>query len=455
MYRYSDIEKIKLNLDNIVEQAAIIYKTNYEPTLDENRKVYQELLNYIRDKKKIIYGGYAQNSLILMKNENDAFYKETDTPDIEFYSFEPLTDLIELCDYLKNKNFKYVQSQEGVHEGTYKIFVNFINYCDIAYLPKNIYDNLKYIENNDKLRFTDPNFMLVDTYRVFTDPMSSYWRLDKTFKRYLKLFKYYPITNNNDQIKFEFLTPENILNDIRKKIIHNSNYIVVGSYAYNYYVSKINKNLMVKINFYELITENLKKECINIYKKLKTLFGNKITVKEYYPFYEFFDYRIEFLYDNQIILRLYNNNDRCIVYNKSDKKKTKFGTTQLILLYLLSNYNYYYINRNKLDSNNYINMFLNLNKSKNDYLDKHNITVLDNSPFQEFKFTCLGKPYDLIREERLTMVENKKKNKKAKFRYNPSDKPGVPPQYIFSNISGNQVINNKNLIIKILKFNSL
>ena len=31
MYRYDDIEKIKLNLDNIVEESIKIYKTNYEP----------------------------------------------------------------------------------------------------------------------------------------------------------------------------------------------------------------------------------------------------------------------------------------------------------------------------------------------------------------------------------------------------------------------------------------
>lgn len=449
MYRNDDIEKIKLNLDNIVEEAMTIYKTNYEPTFDESRKVYIELLNFVKDRKKIIYGGYAQNGLILMKNENDGFYKETDTPDIEFYSFEPLKDLIDLCDHLKSKNFKYVQGQEGIHGGTYKIFVNFVNYCDIAYLPKNICDNLKYIENDQKLRFTDPNFMLIDTYRVFTDPMTSYWRLDKTFKRYLKLYKYYPPTCNNNEIRFSNLSPENILSEIRKKIIHNSNYIVVGSYAYNYYVTKINKNLMIKINFYELITENIKIESVNIYKKLKTLFGNKITVKEYYPFCEFFDYRIEFLYENRVILRVYNNNNRCIVYSTSNKKKTKFGTTQLVLLYLLSNYNYYLINRNPIESNNYMNMFLNLNKSKNDYLDKYDITVLDNSPFQEFKFACLGKPYDMAREGFLAGIEKRKRGKPQKFRYDPSGTPGKVPEYIFDNISGNQVINNKNLIIKI------
>lgn len=450
MYRNEDIEKIKLNIDTIVENASIIYKNNYEPTLSENKQIYNELINFIINKKRIVYGGYAQNSLIIMKNKIDAFYKEHDTPDVEFYSYEPLVDLIELCDYLKSKNFKFVEGSTGVHDGTYKIFVNFVNYCDITYLPKNIYDNLKYIEYN-KLKLCHPNFLLMDIYRVFTDPMTSYFRLEKSFKRYIRVYKYYPIENTNKEIKFTNLISENILKTIRKEIIHNSNYIVVGSYAYNYYVSKINNKKVVKINYYEIITENIEDEGPKIYNQLNKLFNNKIKVKEYYPFFEFFDKRIEFIYENQVILQVYNNNNRCIVYNMSDKKKTKFGTNQLVLLYLLSKYNYYLVNRNIVESNNYLNMFLQLNDAKNKYLDKHNITVIDTSPFTDFKFNCIGKPIDLIREERLKIKEKKKLGKLLKFRYEPLGKPGKIPDYIFDNISGNEILNNKYLIIKNLK----
>ena len=449
MYRDEDIDKIKLNIDNIAEQAMTIYKTNYEPTLSESNKVYKELLNFIREKKRIIYGGYAQNSLILMKNKNDGFYKEIDTPDIEFYSYEPVKDVFDLCDYFKSKNFKHIQGSSGVHDGTYKIFVNFINYCDITYLPKNIYDNCKFIESAERIRFTHPNFMLIDIYRVFTDPMTSYWRLDKTFKRYLKLYKYYPITSSTNEIRFSKLSDENILTKIRKSIIHNSNYIVIGAYAYNYYVSKINKKDLIKVNFYEIITENIVPNALKIYKVLQKLFGSKITIKEYTPFFEFFDYRVEFLYENTVILRVYNNNNRCIVYNESDKKKTKFGTNQIVLLYLLSNYNYYLINRNTLESNNYLNMFIKLNDAKNKYLDKHSIDVLDGSAFQDFKFKCIGQPVDLKREEMLGIIDKKKKGKQLKFRYEPNGKPTKVPEYIFDNVSGNEVLNKKNLIIKI------
>ena len=265
MYRQEDIEKIKLNIDNIVDDATFIYKNNYEPTLLEAKEAYNIILEFIKNKKRIIYGGYAQHMLIINKNINDAIYKEVDTPDIEFYSDEPLKDLIELCDIFKSKKFKYIQGSEGLHEGTYKVFVNFENYCDISYIPKNVINNLSFI-TIDNVKYAHPNFLLVDIYRVFCDPMTSYWRLNKSFTRSIKLYKYYPIINEDIiKIKFNSLSPENILSIIRKKIIHNSKLIIVGSYAYNYYVSKINKLDCIKINYYELITDNIKKDGNKIY----------------------------------------------------------------------------------------------------------------------------------------------------------------------------------------------
>lgn len=448
MYRNEDIEIIKMNIDNITEEAMLVYKTNYEPTLKENKEVYAEILNFIKKKNRIIYGGYAQNQLILVKNENDGFYKDSHTPDIEFYSFEPLADLIELCDYLKSKHFKYVQGSEGMHEGTYKIFVNFVNYCDISYLAKNIYDNCPIIKFKDDIRYIHPYFMAIDIFRVFVDPMTSYWRLDKSFKRYLKLSRYYPIEySGNKEVVFKHLAPINILKVIRHKIIHNSKYIVVGAYAFNYYVKKINRDL-VKINFYEIITDDLDNDAKKIYSILKNKFGDKIKVNEYNPFSDFFDKRIEFLYENTRVLRVYNNNHRCIVYNTSTKKKTHFGTTQLVFLYLIANYNYYLINKELENSTNYLNMFLKLNEAKDKYLFKHNITVLDSSPFKEFTFKCNGKPVSLERESLLKIMERKKKNLLLKFKYNPTGKPGKVPEYNFSNTSGNKIINEKYLLIK-------
>lgn len=443
MYRYEDINILKTNISKIKDDAIRIYKTTYEPTLDEYKKVLSVILKFIKDKKKIIYGGYAQNKLIEHKNINDVFYKDIDTADIEFYSHEPVKDLIELSNLLHDHNFKYIQGQDAVHLGSYKIYVNFINYCDISYMSKNICDSAPYIELNG-IKLIHPNFMYVDVYRVFSDPMTSYYRLDKTFDRFIKLIKHYPIVSENNKI---MIKKHNLdMNYLRKKIIHNSKLIVVGVYAYNYFLKKTDGNVL-DINYYELISSGIVNDSKIILDKLNKLYPNKITIKQYYPFYEFFDRKIEFLYDNNVIIKLYGNNHRCIVYNYSEKKKCYFGTFQLVYLYLLSNHIYFLISNKNIEANNYLNMAINLNNVKNKYLDANNKTVLDNTVFKEFTMKCLGEPVDLIREGRLITA----KGKSSRFSYYPEkskNKDIKIPDYNYPNASGNEIVNNKYFFIK-------
>ena len=196
-------------------------------------------------------------------------------------------------------------------------------------------------------------------------------------------------------------------------------------------------------DYYELISINYADDINNIYNILTKSFpNNKITYKKYYPFFEFFDKRIEYYYDNILILKVYGNNNRCIVYHESKKKKSLFGTFQLVILYLLSNYNYYIINKNIIEENNNMLMITNMNNIKNIYLDKNNKTVVDKTPFQDFSIKCIGTPYDPMRESQLSRDKKFKQGLKVTFKYEPSNKPGKIPNLIFSNSSGNEIIKN-------------
>jgi hypothetical protein len=457
MYRVEDIEKIEKNLDKIKDGAAQEYKSKYEPTLNEISNVYSAIKNYIRKNKKLAYGGFAQNLLVIDKNPNDSFYKIIDgafynwpdVADMEFYSPTPLNDIIELTEELHKLGYKHIEGKEGMHPETYKIFVNFINYCDISYMPLNVFNNMPSIEV-DGIRCTHPHFMMVDAFRVLTDPMTSYWRLDKSIKRFQKLLRYYPIDTSNNNKSIELRSDNrDVLKFIKKKIIHKSKLIAVGFYAFNYYVKKSVEKYMIKdYPYYEVISDNLEHDAKHIYKLLSHKFNNKITIKEFCPFFSFMDKRIEFYYNNNLVLKLYGNNERCTVYNYSEKKNTHFGTFNLVFMYLLFNYFYFYINRNQFFSNIYSILIGRLFEARKNYLDSHNITVIDKSPFQDFTYKCYGIPTDPIRSALLEGLQRKKQGRKMKFRYEPSGKPGKAPEYNFNNCSGNQILNEKNLILK-------
>lgn len=457
MYRIEDIEKINKNIDKIKDQAAIEYKTLYEPTLNEISKVYTVIKNYIKRKRRVAYGGFAQNLLVMKKNPEDSFYKIIDgvfynwpeLADIEFYTPSPLDDIIELTEELFSQGYKIVEGAEGVHPDTYKIFVNFLNYCDISYIPINVINNIPIIEV-DGIKCTHPHFMMVDTYRILTDPMTSYWRVDKSISRFQKLIKHYPIDQTYANKKIEFKSnDQTIMKIIRKKIVQKTKLIVVGFAAYNYYSKKESKtNILNHIPYYELISINFIKDAKLIYNFLSKKFPRKVTIKEYYPFFNFLDKKIEYYIDNQLVLRLFGNNERCIVYNYSNKKKTHFGTFNLVIMYMYFNYFYYFINRDKYNTELYSGLIAKFFNLRNKYLDLHNLTVLDNSSFQDFTFKCFGIPKDPIRSSRLESLEKKKQGKRMKFRYNPSGKISKIPEFSFPNVSGNQILKEKYFILK-------
>lgn len=437
MYRQLDIDTILNNIDKIEDQAKTIYLNSYEPTMDESKNVYKDIKQFIKDKKRIVYGGYAQNELIRAKNENDVFYKEIDLADIEFYTPDPIGDMIDLCDMLYQKKYKYIDGKEGVHNETYKIFVNFINYCDISYMAPEIFNNIPTI-TIDGLRLSHPHFMLIDAYRVYTDPMTSYFRLKKTFTRFTKLINYYPFNENMTYNKIDYTDnkKEDVLEFIKKKIIRNSNLIVVGHFAFNRLMkkAKMSDQYIVDEPFYQVISINYSKDIDSIHNILRKQFPS-ITKKTYYPFSQFLDKSSEWYIGDTLVLRIYGNNDKCTVYTKSHKK-IKYGTFQLLFLYSLIHYNMGIIRKNKFNEVVYGTMIVRLIKARDKYLDDKKITVIDKSPFQEFTVKCIGEPKDLLRSSFLDRTKKRESGKRATFLYKPSGSAGKKPIFTFDDTSG-------------------
>jgi hypothetical protein len=418
-----------------------------EPTIFEFKKVHEIIKNYIIKKKKIIYGGYALDELITLKNKNDAIYNpELDLPDIEFYSTSPVNDLIEICDLLYSKNFQYVSGKNAQHAETYSIVVNFRIYCDITYVPENIYKHIPYIEKNS-MRLVDPMFIYIDSYRVFTDPLTSYWRLEKTFDRAYLLQKYYPIKNTAGKIK---TNNDVLISDIIKLIlteyIHKNKMILVNYYAYNYFIEQVNRtDYMVNIPYLDTITDNYDHDIIEIVKILKKIYNNDITIEKYYPFFQFTGSKTTIKYKNKIIINIFNNNQKCLPYI-IDNKGYYVGTFSLTLLMLLVLNIKTKVDKDELNNKNCNIMLSNLLIMRNYYLKKHKKTLLDKTPFEEFKIDCIGTTDSFVRKYRLEIENKKKQKKKFVFNYYPEkDKDTIDTSNeTFENTSGTIIKVNRN-----------
>jgi hypothetical protein len=139
-----------------------------------------------------------------------------------------------------NLGYSDVIGQEAQHEGTYKIFVNSVETCDISYVPKNIYNKIPFIEI-DGYVYAHPHWAMIDYLRIFTDPMTSWeQKLEKRFRRLYLLQKHYPIYQTKKPTSFTFKETEkkemiSVINKIYRFCIDRPSIIVSGAYALNYF----------------------------------------------------------------------------------------------------------------------------------------------------------------------------------------------------------------------------
>jgi hypothetical protein len=473
IYNKDDYKVLADHMDDINERVDRKILNMYLPTKDERKAIITLILNFIKEKKRKIYGGYAMNQLIIDKSKEDGFYKDYQTPDIDFYSPTPIQDLIELCNKLNSTGFQRVQGTEAAHSDTYSIFVNFENYCDISYVPKNIYNKMPFKPIND-YNYTHPSFITIDFLRMITDPLASYFRIEKSVKRLAILHKHYPLPVVTKPIQITEGSTESIkaVDVIMKFLFNRKSCITLGFYAYNYFLyesgileskDKYHKIYnILDIPYFEFISTDYKNDFTELMEKLKQeIPSGKFTHTEYYPFFQFTGYSVEISLDNDIIAIIHSHNNKCTpyqevqAYNFSNKKVVKtpnkitIGTFTLNLLYAQVNTIKYRVVEEEVMKNIYITMVSHLLQFKKYFFDHNKKDVFSETAFKDFVIDCIGTTKNSLhpdKEKFLKYEERKKKNKVIVFRYDPSkEHKDGEINFRFGNTSGNLIINKKNL----------
>ena len=453
LYDKKSMDLMEQKIDDIIIEARkYALESVLEPSLDEYKNVMKIILEFIIINRRIIYGGYGWNELIIKKNPKDMIYskEKIEQPDIEFYSYKPIHDLVFLCNEMNEKGFKFVRAESAQHHETYSIIVNQLCYCDITYMPKFLYDKMPIMKVNN-FNISHPKFILIDIMRQYNDPMTSYWRVKKNLIRANTLLRHYPLDTRGKFTKFKIdNSTQRILDFIRKNIIIGSKLLVFGYYGYNYYKFKgnVNNREELYVPYYDLISTNLIED-VKIIKETLENFESNIEIEEYHRFFQFLDNRISFKFKGNIVLNIYGNNEMCIPYWFDEKKKINIVTFPYMVQTLLIIHIYYLINNNKIESSNFDYLLEDIIKIRNNYLKDHKKTILDETPFQEFRIQCMGKTIEPSRKYRLSIAEKLMKKQPIKFRYDPNNFPKNfnPDKIKFDNTSGN-VNKSKNKILE-------
>jgi hypothetical protein len=152
----------------------------------EARKIVEVMEAYLAKTGRIIYGGAAINAQLKPKHR---FYDPAvNLPDYDFMTPDPLQDTADLITAFHRAGFQEVEAKLGIHEGTYKIFVNFRPAADITYMPPLLYqDTLQESRVIDGLRYASPDFLRMNIYVELSRPAGNLSRWEKIFERLLLL----------------------------------------------------------------------------------------------------------------------------------------------------------------------------------------------------------------------------------------------------------------------------
>jgi len=456
-YSKNDLDQINDNLDQIEQSATKLSYQLLEPNNDEYYKIKQIIIDFIKEQKRIVYGGSAYHAIIQHfrsdKDSNNTIYPDWSRFDIEFYSPDPIRDLVMICNRINNIGIKYVIGRQAHHDETFTVFANFLQYCDMSYMPKIIFDKVNFIEI-DNIRYIHPEMILIDIFRMFNDPLTSYFRLTKVFKRMKLLMDKFPFDfKKSDIIKFEHFDDNNkLINFLLPKIVNSDfKFLFTGQLAYLIYTNPNNKINTNDINQLEIISDDLEniveflKEIIIEFLSINKLidkYDELFKISIYSRFFQYWDKRIVFFYKNNPIITVLGSANRCLpIINCQIDDRLNINLSSFLVTFnyffigyhyeKINNFGFYFKDRNIINS---------LITIRNDFLYKNNKTVIDKTIFREFIIECIGKTTEFGREYLLRINEKRKLGIKSSLSYDPEISKGTYIEYEFEQSDGNLII---------------
>jgi hypothetical protein len=172
------------------------------PTITDRERILSIIIEFVNAENRVVYGGFALDSLLRNLSPQDILYKELDEQsiDIEFYSPTPIDDVVEICRRLAKCGYRYIRGKEAAHCNTFTISVGFVRLCDITLIPITLYTYIpRLITSSTILNRKDlpinavhPRFALMDMMNMLCDPFNSHWRLDTILQRIALIERTFP-----------------------------------------------------------------------------------------------------------------------------------------------------------------------------------------------------------------------------------------------------------------------
>jgi hypothetical protein len=403
---------------------------------EEIKNIIKIVEDFIQAKNLICYGGTAINNIL---PEEDQFYnKDAEIPDYDFFTPNALNDAKDLADIYYKAGFQDVEAKSGQHEGTYKVFVNYIPIADITQLQKEIFNTLK----KDSIRingilYAPPNFLRMSMYLELSRPAGDTSRWEKILKRLILLNKHYPITNancNNIDFQRKLTNKSNISQeDLNVKIYEtvkntfiNQGVVFFGGYAlslYSNYMPIKFKNQLLNIPDFDVLSNDPETTSAIVKDRLKDVGIKNVKIIKRPPVGEIIPLHFEIKINQDTVAFIYKP-IACHSFNtiEEHKHKIKIATIDTMLSFYLA-----FLYSDRPYYNEYLERTLCMAKYLFEVQQKNRLS--QNGLLRRFTITCYGHQDTLedIRAHKAAKYRELKSNSNKKMfelyflNYKPDD----------------------------------
>lgn len=193
------IQKQLEHLEKVMKEAQkrVDYTVAHDP---EILKAINIVERFLRKKKRPCYGGQAINALL--PKERQFYDKKFNIPDYDFFSPKPTEDIEELIQDLEDAGFDEIYKKMGVHDGTAKLYVNFVPIADISEIGTGMYEIIvKRARTVGGILYCDEDYLRMLMYLELSRPRGEVKRWSKVYERLTLLNDAYPPGRCNDVIK--------------------------------------------------------------------------------------------------------------------------------------------------------------------------------------------------------------------------------------------------------------
>ena len=326
----------------------------------EMKQMIEIVETFLKKKKLLCYGGTAINNIL---PKHAQFYnKDYEIPDYDFYSPNALEHAKELATIYYEAGYENVEAKSGVHEGTFKVFVNFIPMADITQMHKELFGVLsKSCISVAGIQYVPANFLRMGMYLELSRPAGDTSRWEKVLKRLNLLNLHHPMKVEYDCSRVDFLrkmadveegAAEKIYMIMRDTFV-DLGVVFFGGYAaslYSQQMSKKGKQFVEKIPDFDVLAENPAECALVIQERLRDAGYKNVKSVEHKAIGEIIPAHIEIRMGNEILGFIYApiacHNYNTLKIGHSEINVASIDTIMsFYLAFLYVHTNYYYHDR--------------------------------------------------------------------------------------------------------------